>query len=49
MRIYLQALDYKIWKVACDGPFLPLTKNEFGEDIPKPLREWNEFEREKLL
>ena len=24
-----------------------LTKNEVGEDIPKPLREWNEFEKRK--
>ncbi|KAH9791901.1 hypothetical protein KPL71_003915 [Citrus sinensis] len=47
MRIYLQALDYEIWKVVCDGPFMPLTKNEFGEDIPKPSREWNELEKRK--
>ncbi|KAH9679892.1 Integrase catalytic domain-containing protein [Citrus sinensis] len=47
MRIYLQALDYEIWEVVCDGPFMPLTKNEFGEDIPKPSREWNELEKRK--
>ncbi|KAH9658003.1 hypothetical protein KPL70_023317 [Citrus sinensis] len=47
MRIYLQALDYEIWEVVCDGPFIPLTKNEFGEDIPKPSREWNELEKRK--
>ncbi|KAH9715535.1 Integrase catalytic domain-containing protein [Citrus sinensis] len=47
MRIYLQALDYEIWEVVCDGPFLPLTKNEFGEDIPKPSRKWNELEKRK--
>ncbi|KAH9679983.1 hypothetical protein KPL71_026357 [Citrus sinensis] len=47
MIIYLQALDYEIWEVVCDGPFLPLTKNEFGEDIPKPSREWNELEKRK--
>ncbi|KAH9716801.1 hypothetical protein KPL71_021583 [Citrus sinensis] len=47
MRIYLEALDYEIWEVVCDGPFLPLTKNEFGEDIPKPSREWNELEKRK--
>ncbi|KAH9781613.1 hypothetical protein KPL71_008538 [Citrus sinensis] len=48
MRIYLQALDYEIWEVVCDDPFLPLTKNEFGEDIPKPSREWNELEKRKV-
>ncbi|KAH9697749.1 Integrase catalytic domain-containing protein [Citrus sinensis] len=47
MRIYLQALDYEIWVVVCDGQFLPLTKNEVGEDIPKPSREWNELEKRK--
>ena len=45
MRIYLQALDYEIWEVVCDGLFMPLTKNEVGEDIPKPSREWNELEK----
>ena len=23
MRIYLQALDYEIWKVVCNGLFMP--------------------------
>ena len=45
MRIYLQALDYEIWEVVCDGPFMPLTKNEVGKGIPKPSREWNELEK----
>ncbi|KAH9671203.1 hypothetical protein KPL70_017269 [Citrus sinensis] len=47
MRIYLQALDYEIWEIICDGPFMPLTRNEVGEDIPKPSREWNELEKGK--
>ncbi|KAH9688251.1 hypothetical protein KPL70_015081 [Citrus sinensis] len=47
MRIYLQALDYEIWEIINDGPFMPLTKNEVGEDIPKPSRDWNEFEKRK--
>ena len=47
MRIYLQALDYEICEVVCDGPFMPLTKNEVEEDIPKPSREWNELEKRK--
>ncbi|KAH9679703.1 hypothetical protein KPL71_026239 [Citrus sinensis] len=47
MRIYLQALDYEIWEIVCDGPFMPLTRNEVGEDIPKPSREWNELEKRK--
>ncbi|KAH9716748.1 Integrase catalytic domain-containing protein [Citrus sinensis] len=47
MRIYLQALDYEIWEIVNDGPFMPLTKNEVGEDIPKPSRDWNKFEKRK--
>ena len=31
MRISLQALDYEIWEVVCDGPFMPTTKNGEGE------------------
>ena len=47
MRIYLQALDYEIWEIVCDDPFMPLTKNEVEEDIPKLSREWNELEKRK--
>ncbi|KAH9672087.1 hypothetical protein KPL70_017595 [Citrus sinensis] len=47
MRIYLQALDYEIWEIVNDGHFMPLTKNEGGEDIPKPSRDWNDFEKRK--
>ncbi|KAH9734285.1 hypothetical protein KPL71_017316 [Citrus sinensis] len=47
MRIYLQALDYEIWEIVNDGPFMLLTKNEAREDIPKPSREWNKFEKRK--
>ena len=36
MKLYLQALDYEIWEVVCDGPFTHMTKNEVGDDIPKP-------------
>ncbi|KAH9780463.1 hypothetical protein KPL71_008084 [Citrus sinensis] len=47
MRIYLQALDYEIWEIVNDGPFMPLIKNEVGEDIPKPSQEWNALEKRK--
>ena len=49
MRIYLQALDYEIWEIVCNGPFMPLTKNEVGEDIPKPSRNGMNWKREKLI
>ena len=49
MRIYLQTLDYEIWEVICDSPFMPLTKNEVREDIPKPSWEWNGLEKRKAF
>ena len=33
MTIYLQDLNYEIWEVICDGPFIPMTENEVGDDI----------------
>ena len=47
MRIYLQALNYEIWEVVCDGPFMPMTKNEVEDDIPRPSSQWSELEKKK--
>ena len=38
MRIYLQTLDYEIWEIISDRLFMPTTRNEEEEDIPKPSR-----------
>ncbi|KAH9703924.1 hypothetical protein KPL70_011269 [Citrus sinensis] len=48
MRSYLQALDYEIWEVVCDGPFMPTFKDEVGDDIPKPSSQWSELEKRKM-
>ena len=48
MRIYLQALDYEIWEVVCDGPFMPMIKNEAGDDIPKPSSQQSELEKKNI-
>ena len=48
MRIYLQALDQEIWEAICDGPFIPITKNEKGDDIPKPSSQLSELEKKKM-
>ncbi|KAH9751651.1 Integrase catalytic domain-containing protein [Citrus sinensis] len=48
MRIYLQALDYEIREVVCDGPFMPTFKDEVGDDIPKPSSQWSELEKRKM-
>ena len=34
MRIYLQNLDYEIWEIFNDCPFVPITKNEKGKISP---------------
>ena len=47
MRIYLQALDYEIWEIVNDSPFILTTKNEEGEEIPKPSSQWSELEKKK--
>ena len=48
MRTYLQALDCEIGEVVCDGPFRPMTKNEVGDDIPKPLSQQSELEKKNI-
>ncbi|KAH9763589.1 hypothetical protein KPL70_001218 [Citrus sinensis] len=48
MRIYLQALDYEIWEVVCDGPFMPTFKDEVEDDMPKPSSQWSELEKIKM-
>ncbi|KAH9781517.1 hypothetical protein KPL71_008504 [Citrus sinensis] len=48
MKIYLQALNYEIWEVVCDGPFMPMFKDEVGDAIPKPSSQWSELEKRKM-
>ena len=48
MRIYLQVLDYEIWEIVNDSPFMPTIKNEEGKEIPKPSSHWSELEKKKL-
>ena len=48
MRIYLQALDYEIWKIVNDDPFMLTTKNKEGEEIRKPSSQWSGIEKKKM-
>ncbi|KAH9687344.1 hypothetical protein KPL70_014732 [Citrus sinensis] len=48
MRIYLQVLDYEIWEVVCDGPFMHKFKDEVGDDVPKPSSQWSKLEKRKM-
>ncbi|WRX18658.1 hypothetical protein QQP08_011145 [Theobroma cacao] len=50
MSIYIRAIDYEMWDVITDGPFIPLTLNVVtNEIIPKPRSEWTEAETKKSL
>ena len=44
----MQALDYEIWEVVCDGPFMPMSKDEVGDDIHKPSSQLSELEKRKM-
>ena len=48
MRIYLHDLDYEIWEVVCDSPYMPITKNEVEVNIPKPSSQCSELEKKKI-
>ena len=47
MTIYLQALNYEIWEIVNNDPFMLTTKNEECEEISKPSSQWNELEKRK--
>ncbi|XP_017972543.1 PREDICTED: uncharacterized protein LOC108661158 [Theobroma cacao] len=50
MSIYIRAIDYEMWDVITNGPFIPLTLNVVtNEIIPKPRSEWTEVETKKSL
>ncbi|KAH9782875.1 hypothetical protein KPL71_009102 [Citrus sinensis] len=48
MRVFLQALDYEIWEIVNDGPFMPTSKSKEGAEIPKPSSQWTRLEKKKM-
>ncbi|WRX29158.1 hypothetical protein QQP08_021645 [Theobroma cacao] len=49
MSIYIRAIDYEMWDVITDGPFMPLTVNVVTNELmPKPRSEWTEAETKKV-
>ncbi|EOY03357.1 Uncharacterized protein TCM_018339 [Theobroma cacao] len=49
MSIYIRAIDYEMWDVITDGPFMPSTVNVVtNELIPKLRFEWTEAETKKV-
>ena len=41
MRIYIQSVDYELWRIVLNGHRLP-TKRVERVDVPKPEAEWDE-------
>ncbi|WRX11446.1 Integrase [Theobroma cacao] len=49
MSIYIRAINYEMWDVIIDGPFMPLTINVVTNKLmPKPRSEWTEAETKKV-
>ncbi|GAV80928.1 UBN2 domain-containing protein [Cephalotus follicularis] len=45
MTIFIQSLDYNLWDLIVDVPNLPTSRNENGEQIPKPRSSYNDEDR----
>jgi len=43
MKIYIQAIDFQLWKVILKGPHAPMIKID-GVDVPKLEEEWDEYD-----
>ena len=47
MRIYIQSVDYKLWRIIVSGLKIPTTKVK-GKDKPKPKSTWNKNDLKML-
>ncbi|WRX12269.1 hypothetical protein QQP08_004756 [Theobroma cacao] len=49
MSIYIRVIDYEMWDVITDGPFMPSTVNVVTNELmPKSRSEWTEAETKKV-
>ncbi|GAV67889.1 DUF4219 domain-containing protein/UBN2 domain-containing protein [Cephalotus follicularis] len=48
MTIFIQSLDYNLWDLIVDGPNLPTSRNENGEQISKPRSSYNDEDRMRV-
>ncbi|GAV90426.1 hypothetical protein CFOL_v3_33835 [Cephalotus follicularis] len=48
MIIFIQSLDYNLWDLIVDGPYLPTIGNENGEIIAKPRSSYNDEDRKRV-
>ena len=42
MRIYVQSIDYDLWRIIVNGPKTLTIKIE-ERDVPKPEFDWDEY------
>ncbi|XP_057730096.1 uncharacterized protein LOC130945392 [Arachis stenosperma] len=48
MRIFVQSIDYNIWKIILNGPEVPTKQNADGEVVTKEDSEWIDEEKKKV-
>ncbi|XP_072087067.1 uncharacterized protein [Arachis hypogaea] len=48
MRIFVQSIDYNIWKIILNGPDVPTKQNADGEVVAKEDSEWTDEEKKKV-
>ncbi|EOY31818.1 Uncharacterized protein TCM_039050 [Theobroma cacao] len=49
MSIYIRAIDYEMWDIITDGPFMSSTLNVVKNELmPKPRSEWTGTETRKV-
>ncbi|XP_072082090.1 uncharacterized protein [Arachis hypogaea] len=48
MRIFVQSIDYNIWKIILNGPDVPTKQNADGEVVAKEDSEWTNEEKKKV-
>ncbi|GAV58347.1 UBN2 domain-containing protein, partial [Cephalotus follicularis] len=48
MTIFIQSLDYNLWDLIIDGPYLPSIRDENGESIHKPRNTYNDDDRMRV-
>ncbi|XP_015955691.1 uncharacterized protein LOC107480087 [Arachis duranensis] len=48
MRIFVQSINYNIWKIILNGPDVPTKQNADGEVVAKEDSEWTDEEKKKV-
>ena len=48
IRIFIQSIDYNLWKIVVSGPKIPTKTSADGVVTPKEEAEWNEDDKKKI-